>query len=447
MKFEEMIPQLLLKAKEAGIEEAEAYYVLGDHFSASSMNEEIIQYAVSTTYGLSFRGLYQGKMGYASTQAMDDDTIGQLIEGVKESAQLIESEEKESIFPGEKEYPQVNTFEPNLEEVSEEEKLAILLQMEKAAKAVDRAIEQVADNTVLTNSSQVGIANSFGLNISFKQNMAGGYTAPVAKRDGQVAMGMDMGFGKDFVQINLPQKGVEAANRALNQLGNRPVPSGKYFIVFSNEAMSSLLATFSGSFSAENAQQGLSLLAGKEGEQIGADKLTITDDPLLPYGISSRPFDDEGVACKSKNLVEKGILNTLLHNRKTSEKAGVQSTGNGLKAGYTAPIKVGPTNLFIAPGTKSLQLLMEQAQDAIVITDLEGLHSGANEISGDFSLSAKGYRVEKGARTFPISQITIAGNFFALLKDVIEVGNDLWFSYTGIGSPSVYVNKMSIAGL
>lgn len=447
MKFEKMIPQLLNQAKEAGIEVAEAYYVLGDNFSASSKNEEITQYAVSSTYGLSFRGIYQGKMGYASTQAMDEGTIEELINGVKESAQLNESTEEESIYPGEKSYPTVDTFEPKLEEVTEKEKLSILINMEKAAKSVDKAIEQVADNTVLTNSSQIGIANSFGLDINFKQNIAGGYTGPVARKDGQVVMGWGIGFGKDFSQIDLPQKGIEAANKALAQLGNRSIPSGKYKVVFQREAMCDLLETFAGSFSADNAQHGLSLLANKEGTQIAATGVTIIDDPLLPHGIASRPFDDEGVAGKAKNLIEQGVLKTLLHNRKTGQKAGVQSTGNGLKAGYTAPIKVGPTNLFIAAGTKKLEELMADSVDAVVITELVGLHSGANGISGDFSLSAKGYRVEEGKRTFPISQITIAGNFFTLLKEVVEIGEDLWFSSSGIGSPSVYVKEMSIAGL
>lgn len=210
--------------------------------------------------------------------------------------------------------------------------------------------------------------------------------------------------------------------------------------------MASLLATFSGIFSAENAQEGLSLLTGKEGEMIASLAVTLMDDPLLPDGLASKPFDAEGVATRTKAIIEAGQLNTLLHNRKTAKKQGVPSTGNAGKAGYAGTIRVSPTNLFIKPGECTLLQLEQNLGEGLVITDLEGLHSGANPVSGDFSLSAKGYTVQNGVKKSPVQQITVAGNFYTLLKDIRKVGSDLLFPGRSVGCPSVLVDEMAVAG-
>ena len=162
--------------------------------------------------------------------------------------------------------------------------------------------------------------------------------------------------------------------------------------------------------------------------------------------MASTPFDDEGVATFKKELVSNGTLKTLLHNLKTANKDKVKSTGNGFKASYSSPVSVEPTNLYIKKGDLSLESLMENINEGIVITDFAGLHSGANSITGDFSLAAKGFYIKDGKREYPVEQITVAGNFFDLLKNIKLIGNDLKFPISSIGSPSVIVEGLSIAG-
>ena len=190
----------------------------------------------------------------------------------------------------------------------------------------------------------------------------------------------------------------------------------------------------------------LEIFTDKEGEIIASDVVTIVDDPLLDNGFASTPFDDEGVATYKKELVSKGELKTLLHNLKTAYKAGCKSTGNGFKYSYASPVSISPTNLYIEKGEKSLEELMEEVGEGILITELAGLHSGANSITGDFSLAAKGFYIENGKKSYPVEQITIAGNYFYMLKDIEEVGNDLKFPMSSIGSPSVKIKEISIAG-
>lgn len=163
-------------------------------------------------------------------------------------------------------------------------------------------------------------------------------------------------------------------------------------------------------------------------------------------GLSSTPFDDEGVRTYKKDIIKDGKLLTLLHNLKTANKAGIKSTGNGFKASYAAPVDVSSTNFYIEKGTKTLDNLMNDMGQGIMVTELAGLHSGANFITGDFSLAAKGFYIDGGKKSYPIEQITISGNFFDLLKNIIDISDDLKFPLSSIGSPSIRIDKISIAG-
>ena len=132
----------------------------------------------------------------------------------------------------------------------------------------------------------------------------------------------------------------DAVDEALFMLKAAPVPSGTYRAIIEAKCMPDMLGAFSGVFSAESAQKGLSLLAGKEGEMIASEAVTLMDDPLLPGGLGSQPFDAEGVATRTKAVIENGKLTTLLHNLKTARKAGVKTTGNAAKAGYAGAVNV-----------------------------------------------------------------------------------------------------------
>jgi PmbA protein len=209
--------------------------------------------------------------------------------------------------------------------------------------------------------------------------------------------------------------------------------------------MGDLLATFAGIFSAEKVQKGFSLLKGRLGSKIAADVVTIRDDPLLAELPGSAVFDGEGVAAKNKAVVENGALKTYLHNRKTAKKDGVEPTGNGFKPSFKAAVDIAPSNFYIVAGNKSRDELIAEMGDGLIITGLEGLHSGANSVSGDFSLSAEGFLARGGKTARAVEQITIAGNFFGLLKDIIAVASDLEFKGK-ISSPSVLIREISVAG-
>lgn len=446
MDKQQFMDRLLAEAKAQGIDPAEVYFSAGSSFSAGAMNGNIDSYKVSTRQGLGLRGMYQGKMGYASTQAFDEEAIRQLIEGVKEGALLREDEGAEEIYEGDAEYPTVVSYDETLAQVPVTAKLDAVLAIEKAALESVDTVKQCEGTQLSTMSGEVYLRNSYGLNLQHKDNAFIAYTGAIAKDGDSTSTGMAFKCGRDFAKLDVKKLGEEAAQEAASGLHAEPVPAGNYRMILRYDAMQSLLATFCGIFSAENAQQGLSLLKGREGEKIAADCVTLMDDPLLEGGFDSAPFDGEGVASKTKAVVENGVLKTLLHNRKTAKKQGVASTGNALRPGLSAPITVAPTNFFFKPGDKTLAELEADMSDGLVITDLSGLHAGANMTSGDFSLLSKGYLLKGGKRVQPVEQITIAGNFYDVLKNIRAIGSDLIFPASGVGSSSVDVGTLTAAG-
>ena len=446
MTIDQFIQALLDEALKAGIEAAEIYLSSGDRFKAMCVKGEITNYTVNATRGLSLRGLYQGKMGYAATEAFDEAAVAQLVEAVKESASLTEDEDVQEIYPGDKEYPQADNYNPALDQVDEGRKLALIQEIEKKALALDERITALNYNMISTSSGETRIVNSYGLNLKHRDNMAVCYVSATAKEGDRVSTGSGFKVTRNFEEMDADAIAKEAVDEALFMLKAAPVPSGTYRAIIEAKCMPDMLGAFDGVFSAESAQKGLSLLAGKEGEMIASEAVTLMDDPLLPGGLASQPFDAEGVATRTKAVIEKGRLTTLLHNLKTARKAGVKTTGNAAKAGYAGAVNVSPSNFFLAPGEKTLAQLMADMGDGLVITDVSGLHAGANAISGDFSLIAQGYTVKNGKKDAPVEQITVAGNFYQLLKNIRAVGSDLLFPGSSIGSPSVDVGEISVAG-
>lgn len=440
------LKKLMDAAKEAGIEACEAYVVERDSFRVMATGGEIVEYKSNASHGLGFRGVKNGRMGYASTEAFDDEAIAMLVKGVVESAELSEDDDPVFLYDGKGEVPEIDLTCEEITRVSPEEKIARVLEMEQAVKAADSRIDKTARNSLSTGRHTIRIVNSYGMDRSFTEDMCSMFGQATAKENGSVATGFYGKAGRSFDLLDAQLIGSKVAESALDHLNASPVPSGKYRTVILNDTMCDLLGTFCGIFSAESAQKGLSLLKGRLGETIAASGVTIVDDPLLKEGLECRPFDAEGVPSKAHTVVENGVFKTFLHNLKTAHKDGVETTGNAAKSGYSSAVHVAPSNLYIQPGEKTFEELLADLGEGLVITEVSGLHAGANPVSGDFSLLSKGYTVKNGKRERAVEQITVAGNFYELLKNIRALGSDLLFPMGGIGCPSVDAGEMSVSG-
>lgn len=442
----ELLKKLIEEGKNEGFSEVEAYVQGSDSLSIEVFDGELEEYSISNSEGISFRGLYNGKMGYSYSEKVDETSINVLVKEAKENAIVNETKDEEIIFEGSEEYQEVEMYNENLNKVDISEKIDFTFKLEEITKKIDNRVESVSGCMYGESEGYSILMNSKGLDLSEHSNLAYSYVSVKLKENDEIKTGSGYILSNDFSKFDIEKIGREAVDEAISKLGGKPIDSGEYSILFRNDTMASLLASFSGVFSAESVQKDLSLLKGKLDEEIASSKISIIDNPFLENALGSSSFDSEGVATKIKKIVDKGILKTFLHDLKTAKKDGVESTGNGFK-GYKSSISVSPTNLYIENGEEPIKEVIENIDLGVQIIDLQGLHSGLNPISGDFSLSATGFLIEEGKITKPVSQITIAGNFFDMLKDILKAGDDIKFNFSGnIGSPSILVNKLNISG-
>ena len=435
--------------KNEGFTDMEVYYESSNNFSCKVFQGEIDDYSVSKEGGISFRGIYNGQMGYSYTEKVDESAVEFLIEMAKENAEIVENEEEEIIFKGSKKYEYINLYSDSLAEVPIDKKLDLVKELEKEAYFIDERVTNVNYCMYNDYENERRLYNTKGLNRDEKLNISLSYISAVVQEDNDIQSAVAFKIGQDFRDFDVKSLAKQAVDKALSYLGAKPVKSETYTILLDNIASANLLKTFAGIFSADNVQKGRSLLKGKLGEAIGSMSLTIIDDPFMVGGAASRSFDSEGVASEKISLVEEGILQSLLHNLKTAKKDGVESTGHGYKASYKGTITVAPSNLYIQPGLNTYEDMVSSMDEGLIVTELQGLHSGANTISGDFSLAAKGYYVEDGKIERPVNQITIAGNFYEVLKNIEVIGEDLVFAMpdiTYIGSPSLKIKNIAVAG-
>jgi len=440
MTINDFLTLLFDKAKNGGFAEYEANYSAGKSFFVNVQGGEPEKYTVNSFVKLTFKAKRDGRIAYATTTALEPDAADFLVDQVSSNLSVLTSNDESFIFEGSESYAEVNEYSPELDAVSDADKIELARRIEAAAMAKP-GIVRVMHSVVAYTQSENAIRNSKGLDLHSKNNYVYAYCIPIAS-DGKVANnGMEYIFTKDISAIDPEELGGNAAQKALDALHPAKVKTGSYRVVFGGECFGDLMATFSGIFSADAAQKGISLLAGKEGTKVASDCVTLCDDALSPLAPMHDAYDDEGVATVSKQVIKDGVLTTLLYNLKTANKAGCQSTGNA------SGNSVSPNCMFITPSDKTQAELFAMTDNGIYLTELNGLHSGANPASGDFSLSAKGYRIAGDQKGEAVSDFIITGNFYSLLKNILAVSDRItWGLPPQFGAPDILVDNVMISG-
>lgn len=441
-RIKEYAHRLMTIAMDRGCDGAEVCVNESEEFSVGVLEDEVDEYTVSSSFGLGIRVQKDGRNGYAYTEAMDDP------EGfVEEAIDNAETVKSEDIHPMAEpaEYPEIQKKTDALKDMDESEKIELCKALERETKRCDGRVKRVAYCKVVTAGGRFCIYNTLGLRAERSDRVSCCYVEPVLEDKGQMRDGF--AFRADGEALDIAGCAREAVDEAIAAMDPAPVAPGKYDIILRNDAMASILGAFAGMFSADAAQKGLSPLAGREGEDIAAECVTLMDDPLYP--INPSPFDDEGTPSVAKAVIKDGKLETLLHNLKTAKKAGVKSTSNGGRSSAGSPVGVRITNFYIAPKEGTLGQLISELGDGLLITDFSGLHAGVNPVSGKFSVLCKGRLIKDGRDVRAVNEITLSGDFTELLRSIVRVGGDLRFSMPGgscVGSPSVMVRGAMISG-
>ncbi len=432
------------KAKEEHLEALELSITKSRHFSFSLFRHEIDSYQIADSFLLEARGIYQGKIGYARSEKLDRSTAEYIIHHIKENASLSTSEDAPEIFAGSKEYHKKNIYSRKLANMSADDKIAIIKELDAKIREKSDKITEV-ETFFEESESDFTLINSYGLKLTSKNNYAVVYASAIANDEsGETKNGMSFKILEDLNKLDTEEVSSKVVEETLSQFGSRPCKSGKYRCVFGPSAVSSLLSAYLANLSSEQVQKNSSLLAGKKNERIASAKLTVSENPLQK-NVFFRYFDDEGVATSNKTLIRNGILKTYLYNLKTAKKDDVESTGNGYK-GRGGQIGISMVNVAIKPGHYNEKQLFEKAGDGIYIDELSGLHAGLNAQSGNFSLLSKGFLIENGKKGRPVSLITSAGNLFDVFNQIIAVGNNVTMRPNSYQVPSILVKEISISG-
>ena len=447
MDYQSFKNAVIARCEALGITEYELYYQAGSSVSIDTFRHEINEFSASEEGGVCFRCIVGGKMGYASTEDLSIAQADAVVEKAVDNASVLESEEAVFLCEGGQKYETLHREGYDLP--STDELVATALAVEKKLYDADPMIIDGSQVNVLTGSSETAIYNSKGLDLFEKNAYSGMVTVAVVSNGTEMSNDYQIKIG-ELCKLDADAAVKKAVVTAKQKLGGDVAPTAVCPVVFSPEAMASLLQVFSSIFSSEAAQKGLSKLADKEGSKIAADTVTLIDDPFHNDNPFPSVFDAEGCPTHRKNVIENGVLNTLLYNLKTAAVAGKKTTGNASKAGYDSPVSIRPFTMYLTGGDYTEAELLKKAGSGVYINDLSGLHAGANPISGDFSLQSAGFLIRGGEKADFVKSFTVAGNFYDLLNRITALADNVTlptpFGSTTYGAPSVLVEDLSVAG-
>jgi PmbA protein len=452
--------QEILSAKR--VDGYEIYFNQSSHFDIESKEGKIETLQTDRYAGMAFRILKHQRIGFSYTTLSDpspslprnfSSELGRMIEDAIRSAEATSPDPCFDFAPvPQAPPPELPIFDETLEGISEKIKIEKAKDLEASAKAVDpERIKKVRNASYQEVLSRTTLVNSNGLRNSFDHSLASVSVTAVAEALGESEVAWDFDASHFFSDLDVEKVGLSAGRKALERLGGKRIPTGVYPVLLRNHVASEFLSLLAHSFFADQVQKGKSPLKGKRGERFFSPLLTIVDDGLYSKGISTAPFDGEGMPSQRTPLVSQGELTHYLYDRYWANRENVfspgsraGSTGNSRRHGIKSPPGVGISNFFVEPGDLGLPQLLEGFLHGLVVEEVMGLHT-VDPISGDFSLGCSGDWIDRGEKIHPVKSVAIAGNLFELFRRVIGVGKDLRF-FGAVGAPTLLINELLISG-
>ncbi|HYA87254.1 MAG TPA: TldD/PmbA family protein [Nitrospirota bacterium] len=437
--------KILIYARSHKADAAEVFLRSYSSTSIEIKDQKVDAFDRAKDIGAGLRLLVGSRMGLAFTTDLSDSSLKTLAQAAVTNAQNTEPDPFHSLpdKPA-RPYQRANIFDAEIVTLGEKEKIERVMAMEREAYAVDSRIKRIRKASATFSDVDTVIMNTNGAVSSYQSTACSASIEVVAEDNGEAQAGSDFDVNRFYKKLRIEAVGRKAAQNALDLLGARHINSIKAPVILESTVAQEFLSMMASGFSAESVQKKRSLFIGKLGQEVASPVVTVFDDGLLEGGLGTAPSDDETVPMTKKTVIDGGRLALFLHNTYTANKGKTVSTGNGMRGGFKGILGVGVTNLYIDPGTHTVEDLVKSVDKGIYVTEVMGMHT-ANPISGDFSVGATGFWIEKGKKAYPVREITLAGNILDLMKHVDAVGSDLRFSGK-IGSPSLRIKEISIGG-
>ena len=447
MSLEDAARRAVEAALAAGAGEAEAWAERSTSRSIRVYDGQVESLSDAGGRGVGVRAFAGTRSGYAYGTDLSDEGVAEVARTAREAAEVADEDEYAGL-PDDFGVAAVDGLSsPAFADWGTERKVELALAIERAARAHE-GISQVENAVYSDAEGSVSLVNSRGFSASFEATQAWAYASAFAGEGEDLMTGLGVGLGRDPEALDPQAIGDEAAQRALALMGARRPESRRCPVVLDAFVAASFLGFIGSMLSAEAVQRGRSLFAGREGDEVADPALALVDDGTQPDGPGSAPFDGEGASTRRTPLIEGGRLLGFLYDSRTARRAGTETTGNASRGSYRSPPSVGTTNLLIEPGSEDLAGLVRLAGEGLYVTDVAGLHSGVNPVSGTFSVGASGRLITNGELGAPVRELTIASDLVSMLRAVQAVGSEgRWVPFGGsVKAPPVLIGEMSVSG-
>jgi PmbA protein len=427
-------------------EAVEAYAEEARRTEVTAHKGEVEGLTFAESRGVGVRLIAAGRLGYAYAADPSVDEVRAAVARARENAELATEDEFNVLPPAMPIEPISALFRQDQAALATERKVSVALDLERLAVSADPRVTKVDQAGYGDAVSRVAIASTAGVTAEYGRTDCWAVVSALAEQDGETQSGWSFRVARELGELDWGSVAQESVERSARLLGAVKPASGRVPVVLDPFAGSSFLGILAGALSAESVQKQRSLFAGLLGEEVGSPLMTLVDDGRTLEGPAAAPFDDEGVPTGRTELIAHGTLSAFLHNAYTARRGGTDSTGNASRGGYRTPPGVGTTNFFVQPGATAVSDILLRAQGGVLIQDVSGVHSGANPISGEFSVGATGLRIVDGELGEPLREMTVASTVPEMLKSITAVGDDLRF-FTAVGVPTILIGEMTVAGV
>jgi PmbA protein len=444
--LQEMAIAATRRAMELGATGAECTISEGEEFSVNIRMREVENLKQAGSRGAGIRVLVGNLTGSSRTSDLTSQGIEAMVRGALDLARIT-TPDPHAGLPDPSDLGRfsidLKLYDDSVAGIETEWKIAQATRAEEVALAADPRITNSEGASFDSYLGSRVFANSLGFTGEYRTSSCGLSVVPVAKQNGSMERDYWSSSARQVSRLESPEEvGKRAAERALRRLNPRKVPTQKVPVIFESRTARNLLGDLFDAVDGGAIYRHASFLAGKLGEKIASETLTIIDDATMPGLFGSSPFDDEGVTSRRTVVIERGVLKSYLLNAYTARKLGLKTTGNASR-GLAGAAGVGPGNFYVEAGSRSELDLIAGVRQGFYVTELIG--ASANTVTGDYSSGAAGLWIENGELAYPVSEITIAGNLKQMLMNVEQIASNLEFR-SSIASPALLIGEMTISG-
>lgn len=445
--LKEIVVDVVQRAMQGGATAAEAVAVDGTEFSTVVRLGEVETLKESGSKAVGVRVFFGQRAANTYSSDLTPDGLRTMVDSALRLAKITSEDPFAGIPAPElqgKLEGDLELYNDDVYSLSTADRIDYARRAETAATSGDPHIVNSEGGTFDAAIGYKALANSNGFLGDSRRSYCSVSAVPIAQVEGS-SMQRDYWYSVAMTlkKLESPEHvGRVAQQRTLRRLGARKVKTARVPIVFENTVSGSLIGHIFEAVNGDSVYRGASYLAGKLGEKVAGANIEIVDDGTMVGGFGTSAFDSEGVASRKTVVIENGVLKSYLLNTYTAKKLGLQTTGNASR-GLAGTPGIGPGNFFLKPGKKSLKEIIGDIKEGLFVTEFLGF--GVNLVTGDFSRGASGLWIENGELTFPVEEITVAGNLKDMYSNVSEIGNDLEFR-GAIASPTLRIDGMTVAG-